>query len=444
MKRIAIVSNSPEAIEQIRQLADTVFKPETTTYKIFCYQNVSEIKDIVLDNQDELNGWIFSGETPHHHAKPYLQESTPATHCILNGLEFFRYLLYSLYHSPSHELRVSADLPLYSADSWERALDEAAIPHDSVYIHRYNSASIDEDWSEVAEIHRAHYTSGRVDTILTSSTKVHCALDEMGIPVTQMHGSSFTIKNALLHLHDQIARQRLQYNRVALIRLEVADIEHMMSVFPGSLRFQTTELRIREKILGLCQELPGSYLTAKDHNSYEIFASRGIIEPNSTALYQLIENIRLTLNVDMIAGIGYGLTAFDAQRNAFHALSYARQKNPIQSVVAIDYDGTIVENVGTKKALTFAAASTNPRLLERLDSAGVGIKNYQKIAAIAQSLGRAFTSSEVALQMDTTERNARRILKSLLDAELINCVGEESLATRGRPTKKYQLNPVFL
>ena len=66
-----------------------------------------------------------------------------------------------------------------------------------------------------------------------------------------------------------------------------------------------------------------------------------------------------------------------------------------------------------------------------------------RISAIAKKIGHGFTSSEIAQQMGVTDRNARRIIKNLLTAGLVICVGEESLSTRGRPTKKYRMNPDF-
>lgn len=444
MKTIGIVSNSPEALQHIRAVADSVFKPHSTHYETYCYKNTSEIKDIILNHVANTTGWVFSGETPYYHAQPFLPQDTASVYCILNGLEFFRYLLQCLYHSPTHELRVSVDLPKRSIGDWQTALNEAHIPHDQIYICYYDSSKVDQKIHTIVTQHQQLWQQSAIDCVLTSSTKVHDLLKAQDIPVVQMHGSTFTIRNALVTLHERIMRHRLQQNQVALIRIEPTDIDRLFSAGLGSLRIQTDDLRIKEKILTLCQQFHGSYLVQKDTGRYDIFASRGIIEDNFPQIQALLDDIRLSLNMELSAGIGFGYTTFDAQRNAFHALEYCRSQTPCQPLVSIDADGTIQENIGTEKSLTFTSASTNKELLKKLDSVGVGIKNYTRIAAIAQKLNHPFTSNEIAQHMDVTNRNAHRVLANLLKADLIRCIGEEALSSRGRPTKKYQMNPEFL
>lgn len=184
-------------------------------------------------------------------------------------------------------------------------------------------------------------------------------------------------------------------------------------------------------------------MVEKENGRFEVFATRGIIERNAHKIRNAIEDIRLSLTIDVMAGIGFGYVAFDAQRNAWRALSYGKQQEPRQAMVAIDMNNNIKENMGTEHPLTFTSSLENPDILKRLESVGVGTRNYMRIWAIAQKLGHGFTSNELAQQMGVTDRNARRIIKNLLAAELVICVGEEALTTRGRPTKKYSMNPKF-
>lgn len=443
MKTFGIVSNSPEVLKQIQDVAATVFNPNTTTYKTYCYENTSEIPSMIQDGAASIEGWIFSGETPLGHAKPYISKNTPAVSCILNGLEIYRYLLRCLALSESHEIRVSIDLPEIGARDWEVAIKEAGVPCSQIYLSSYDSMHIEQAVDTVVAQHESLWQAGKIDRVLTSSTKIHQALDRLHIPVIQMHGSTFTIRNALMKLKEKRMHQRLVESEVALVRMEIANIEKVMLSSSGSLQFQMQMLRLKEKILELCQNLQGSYLSEKDSGRFEIFASRGIIERNAHKIREAIEDIRLNLKIEVIAGIGFGYVAFDAQRNAWRALSYGKQQEPYQEIVAIDINGNIQENLGTDHPLIFTAALENPEIISRLESVGVGTRNYMRISAIAKKIGHGFTSNEIAQQMGVTDRNARRIIKNLLQAQLVICVGEESLSTRGRPTKKYRMNPEF-
>ncbi|MBS4912595.1 MAG: hypothetical protein KHZ77_00315 [Veillonella sp.] len=443
MKIFGIMSNSREVLTQIEEVANTVFNPKTTSYKAYCYENTSEIPHIIQSEMDVVDGWIFSGETPLEHAKPYMSKETPAVSCNLNGLEIYRYLLQCLALSKHHELRVSIDLPLIGVKIWNTVIEESGISFDKVHLVSYDSMHIDENDANVATEHKALWDAGKIERVLTSSTKIRKELERLNIPVIQMHGSNFTIHNALLKLKEKRMQRRLVENEVALMRIETIDIEKLMVTSTGSLQFQMLMLRLKEKILELCQELQGSYMVEKENGRFEVFATRGIIERNAHKIRNAIEDIRLSLTIDVMAGIGFGYVAFDAQRNAWRALSYGKQQEPRQAMVAIDMNNNIKENMGTEHPLTFTSSLENPDILKRLESVGVGTRNYMRIWAIAQKLGHGFTSNELAQQMGVTDRNARRIIKNLLAAELVICVGEEALTTRGRPTKKYSMNPKF-
>ena len=443
MKTFGIVSNSPDVLKQIQEVAASVFNPKTTIYKTYCYQNTREIPGIIQDGCAEIEGWIFSGETPYAHAEPYLPKNMPAVSCILNGLEIFRYLLQSLALSKVHVLRISIDLPEIASPDWITAMQESGVPFDQVHLHYYDAMHIDQNIHSVVNFHNTLWQAGKIERVLTSSTKVRQTLERLHIPVIQMHGSTFTIRNALLKLKERRMHQHLIESEVALTRIETVNMEKLLLASSGPLQFQMKLLHLKEKILELCQNLHGSYLAEKDNGRFEIFASRGIIERNAGKIRKAIEDIRLNLNIEVSAGIGFGYTAFDAQRNAWRALSYGRQQDPRQDVIAIDINGNIQENLGTEHPLTFTASLENPEILSRLESVGVGTRNYMRISAIAKKIGHGFTSSEIAQQMGVTDRNARRIIKNLLTAGLVICVGEESLSTRGRPTKKYRMNPEF-
>lgn len=443
MKIFGIVSNNASVILQIRSIANEVFNPEKTRFQSFCYQETNELPDIIHKNP-QISAWIFSGETPYHHAEKYIPHNIPAVYCTLNGAEIFRYLLQSLSHSPTHELRLSIDLPQTQVADWRVALEEADISCKHIYMHYYNSYKIDEEACHTVAVHEQHWQKHEIDQVLTSSTKVRQALEKENIPVIQMHGSRFTIVNSLLKLRENRLRQKLIATEVALIRIEIIDIEKRMLAAANSLDFQMQTIHVKEKVLELCQDLYGCYPVEKDAGRWEIFGTRGIIENNTTKMVQKINEIRLKFNIEVNAGIGYGYTAFEAQRNALKAMLYGRQQKPLQLLVAIDREGNVQENLGTNNAAAFPTSITNPDILQRLEKAGVSARSYLRILTLANQLGHDFSAAEIAQQMGVTERNIRRIIKSLLANELVICVGEASLSTRGRPTKKYRMNPKFI
>ena len=438
MYTIGILSNSPSYLAQIHDEATQIFNELTTLLLTFTYTNTTEIKDLI-EAHPEVDGWMFSDEMTYLHGQQYVKPHTPMTYCQLNRLEFFHFLLVALYQSPSHELRVSVDFPESNATEWSAALTEAHISPEPLKWCTYDALQIDNLFSDITKSHQVHWQNGQIDRVLTSSPKVYDALQASGVPVLQMRGSTFTIQSALATLREQITRQELMNNQVAIVRFEVTDIEKLLSIIPADLRFQLLELRIKESMINLCKDLHGSYLSDKDSGRYEIFASRGIIEENIPTIAKTLANVRDTLSVEMTAGIGIGFTAFEAQRHAFQALAYGRRQTPAQSIVSIDTDGTIIELPHTEDALRFTASVSDPKLLEVLKSVGVGVKNFNRLKAVAEKMPNGFTPAELADHLSVTDRSARRLLANLAEVKLVEVIGEEATAERGRPTKRYKL-----
>ena len=439
MKRIAVVSNSPDSIEQITQISAEVFGKKTTKFVPLLYQELNDLKDFFAQHRSDVDGWMFSGETPYSFLASDFDATTHAVYCARTGTDIYRYFLHALYHSPRHDLHVSVDFPSTSIEHYHTALAEIDVPTDNVHLFTFTPETLDTTYQNIIRQHLTLWKSGLIDCTFTSSRKISQGLRAEGVNVIQMRSNQLEIRQAALLLHDKLMRQLMQNNQVAILRLELLDSESFLSIPDGSFRLQITNLKIKEHILYLCQKMTGCYLVEKDNGRYEIFASRYTIETHFVQIKDALKNIHLALNVDMVGGIGYGETASHAQNNAVRAIAYGRMQNPAQALVAIDSNGVITENPGAEEIFSFSTASDDPELLRRLDAVGIGIRNYHKIAAIANDMNRPFTSADIAQQIHTTDRNARRILARLLEAKLIVCVGEEALSSRGRPTKKYSL-----
>jgi hypothetical protein len=183
------------------------------------------------------------------------------------------------------------------------------------------------------------------------------------------------------------------------------------------------------------------YLLDKGTGVYEIFSSRGAVQREITMLQDTIEQLILAVNIDVpiTAGIGFGETVFAGEINAHRALRNTREQKGARVVIVQD-DGKMVEVVNYNKALSYEFYSNDTDLLKKLNKVSVGIKTYRKIENIVQRMGwGSFSNSQLAAQMSVTERNVRRIMTSLCEAGLVEQVGEEYAAARGRPNKLYQI-----
>ena len=446
MYLIGVVSNSQVAINSMISIAKEEFGEDVAKFTPFRYVELTDLQTIIQSHQGLIDGWLFSGENPYSIALPYLEEDTPAVPCLMSGMEIYRYLLYCLYHSPTHELRLSIDLPASTKADWQTMMDDLQIgpkpvSFEHVHVHFFDHRKIDTAYPSIAAKHIELACSGEVDAIITSSmrvTNVLAGTKKLSVPFYKTYGGHFTIRTALSQLKEQLMQRHLIGNQVASIRINVTKSDALYRTNSDAIQANIIDLKIKKYVLDLCQKLHSSYLTQRDLGRYDIFASRSTVESSLPAIHDTLLQIRLYTDIEMSAGIGFGSTMASSQRNAIQAFSYGRETHPVQLVTVIDDTGMIQENAGTPKELSYSLSTTDPILLDKLEQASVSIKNYTKAVAIGRAFNRPFTSAELAQEMHVTERSARRILTKLLSVSLVHCVGEETSGLRGRPSKKYQ------
>lgn len=435
---IGVISNAPKAIEKIITIAQTKFSAETTAFIPIVYHHIDEIPQLLLQYKETVNAWFFSGPNPYNIAKPYMSANDIAVYRPVTGNEIYKYFLEALYRHPNKRLRISMDMPELNMKEYQLAMEELQIPKDEIYCYQY---PVKFDADTIVNHHLQLWKADKVDTIFTTTYATYLRLKALNAPVERDDHSAIAILNATETLAGMLNGSSLKKSQVALVMIEVFDVEKTFTTMNNSYKFQMLNLKIKEQLLNLCQHLNGCYLAAQDNGRYEIFASRGIIEDNIAIIQRTLEEIDLHLHTEMIAGIGFGTTAFSAQSNAYRATVYGKNHKSVKQVILIDNDGTITECVGNAgQEISYDVFTNDGELLEKLASANVGIKTYKRLVATVNHLNwDSFTSAQLALQLNVTERNIRRILAGLAFGGLITCIGEESLSTRGRPTRKYTL-----
>lgn len=437
MQKIGVVSNSSETIERIIANGQDLFPTASATFVSFVYQRPEEVKALFLKQKANMDGWIFSGPNPYHFAEPYMDEHDNAVFCPVTGIEVYKYLLECLYQREDKKLRISIDMPTPILYYYQMALDEVDIPQDEIQYCKY---SLPPDVEMVTQTHLKRWRAGEVDTILTTLQDVYQRIYAMKAPVRRIVPSTVGIRSVIEILREKMNGAQLKKSQVGLIILECNDVSALTDKLENSYQFQLFDLKVRERLLKLCQMIDGCYLSGTGGERYEIFASRGLIEDNIQVIGHVLEDIQLHLGVTMAAGIGFGTTAFNAQSHAYRAIHYGKGRQGAAQIVVVDADGRITEQAGTTAALQYDSYLDDAALLERLGVANVGVKTYQKLLAIVRHMDwQEFTAAQLAAQLEVTERNARRILSGLARTGLVACAGKEALSMRGRPTQKYQL-----
>lgn len=435
MQKIGVVSSSLHTIEHIINVAKDMKETKLAEFIPFPYTEIEEVPDILIENKPKIDGWLFSGPNPYTAAKNHWDNEENTAFGLITGNEIFRCILELACEKKSTALRISVDCPRSDAAAIRESLEESNVPKKMVTFYEYDIPFVFED---IIKQHLKLWESGQIDGVGTTLYKVQMELEKRKIPVRRLMASTASIRQAVSVLMEKLNGLYFKNSQVGLEIIEISNFEKTIEKAGDSYKLQLLELKIKERLLKLCQGVNG-YLSEKGNGRYEIFSSRGLLEQQAQVLRETIDEISLALDTDIVAGIGFGTTVFTAQLNACRAVRQGKEKGNRGIVIVAD-DGKIIESAGQGQELTYRAFSEDKALLECLTIANVGIKTYQKIYAIVHKMNwESFTAAALATQLGVTDRNVRRILTGLLNAELVECVGEEAFASRGRPTKKYQL-----
>ena len=429
MPRIGIVGPA----SSIERILDVASKMELKLDFIpFPYTETQAAANIVKTNQTYIDGWLFSGPAPLIVAQSVLAPSAIFACCLNIGASLYRCFIQLSQELNRPVGKVSIDMP--EEVEIDEALAEIQLPRSNMHLMFYNRHF---NVLDLVNYHKELFLSGQADGAITSLEAVYLALKALGIPVWRNTPTKMEIKLTLQIISEKITASYFKNTQVGLEIIDVELHSKVDKMLKSPYELQYLELDIKRTLLQLSKKLDG-YLIEKGSGRYEIFSSRGAVEREISALQDTIEEIRLQADVPVWVGIGFGETFYAAEVNGYNAVNHAKLKQC--GIVMIKDDGVLVEAVGKEDELQYEYYSQDSNLLAKLKQAGVSIKIYRKIMMIIKRMGwDSFTVSQLAEQLAVTDRNVSRIVSGLLRAELVQCIGEEAPAVRGRPSKMYQL-----
>ncbi|MCC5463940.1 hypothetical protein [Pelosinus baikalensis] len=433
MHRIGVIG--PErTVERILEVAADV--SHEVEFIPFPYDDEMEIQRILQEHRSQVKGWLFSGPVPYIIAQEYIEADDTVAYCQTMGGGFYLCCLQMAFEHKVVLERISVDFIEAEVDI-EQLLRATGIPWSDVYIKYYNRQY---DPEEIIQFHLQLWREGKIDGVITALRSVMNALQKEDVPVYHFTLSEREIYQSIKIIIEKVQSSYFKNTQVGLVIIEISSYGEIIARAKTPYDLQILELRLKAILLPLCKSLDG-YLLDKGTGVYEIFSSRGAVQREITMLQDTIEQLLLAINIDVpvTAGIGFGETVFAGEINAHRALRNTKEQKGARIVIVQD-DGKMVEVVKNNKALSYEFYSNDTELLKKLNRVSVGIKTYCKIENIVQRMGgSSFSISQLAAQMSVTERNVRRIITSLCEAGLVEQVGEEYAAARGRPNKLYQI-----
>ncbi|PEL10476.1 hypothetical protein [Bacillus sp. AFS017336] len=400
----------------------------------FAYDEPVETKEIVKKHDRDVDVWLFSGQLPYNIAKKLLHSSEKLLYIPHTEATVYKSLLNIMYFTGKLIRRLSVDMPIYS-NLLEDALLQLNTPFEQLYIKKLEEEEIDLEG--ILQFHLELWESNKTEGVLTNFPYIYQELKKREIPVEWISTSRVDIRQTLKLLREKVKGLYFKDSQIAVEFVEIENFESIIKKSKSPYHLQHIELRIKNVLLTLCERLNGS-LIEKGYGKYLIYSSRGAIEREIKMLENTIEQLSLESDSKVSVGIGFGETVFSAEKNAIESIQQSKEMNK-RKILIVQGNGEIIESFGSEEEISYAYRTDDQELLQKLKLGNISVKTFHKIENLIKRMGWSdFTTKNLAEQLNMTERNARRIVADLCEVELLECIGEESLSYRGRPSKIYR------
>ncbi|USK36602.1 hypothetical protein LIT25_28065 (plasmid) [Bacillus sp. F19] len=408
--------------EYTKELAEISIVP-------FIYKNPNEVVD-QIESAKYCDVLLFSGVLPYYFARTALLTYKKPSVYISNDEYMVSISIFRLLYSEGFPLdRISIDLPDRSI--LLQCLHDFQLDEKNLWVIDYpfilnNEVSSSFSTKEIVCYHEQLHKQGKVDITLTSIHAVYDALLSKGIKCQKMIDPK---KNILNTIHEAVVKSKLyqtEQSQVAVgyILVEAEEVEDFLA---------------HDILLHFDSEFEGTIQYIED-GLFVFYSTRGTME-KATSFYQTYPLNHYMNNHPLITikmGIGFGLTSNEAKRNAKIALSHAEKHQSKNIAFIVTDDERIIGPLGEKTSKEYQLKSEDKRIQEMSKKAGISVAKFNHFLHFINNLPvNRFTAEDISENFNVTRRTAERLMKKLIEQQLVIKIGEEQLHQQGRPRAIY-------
>lgn len=429
--RIGVVGPE-DSVDQIMKAGGHFKELELVPY---VYKQTEETEEIINHNKGWIAQWFFSGQAPYYYAlsKGLITEEE-GSFTPLNGSS----LLGTLLQAFVKEGRILQHLSLdtLQMEEVEKVKDYFSLHDLSIQSNSYSGYMPAE---EMIDFHKKLFTAGEIDAAITCIKSVYTALMEMGIPAYRVVPSELAVQRALGFIKERAQSSWFRKSQLVILGVEVIHTTTSGGEHEFSFKVKHQELELKRVLLDFVEKINGSIVHLGDGLFY-IYTTRGELElfTKIKSIQSIIDECYVNSRLSVRIGIGYGQTVLAAEEHVRIAFRHAREEK-VPVVITINEDKEVSKYLDEKDPVAFQARNKGIEWEKIFKDASISSALAAKIASLAQHYEKlSLSSQDLARWLNSTERNARRILAEMERIGIAKVVGQESIG-RGRPRKVYEL-----
>ncbi|WP_210366663.1 hypothetical protein [Bacillus sp. REN3] len=403
----------------------------------YIYKETKETEEIIREHEADTDLWFFSGQAPYYYARSRgLISEENAQYPPLYGSSLLGILLEAYIKTGGFK---NASLDTIKQSELDALRNTYFLGDLNIYSYSYDEY---KPAKEIIGFHQKLYEEGKTEIAFTCLQEVCESLKEKGIPCYRVIPSPIAIKLVLRYLRERGQSDFYKRSQIAIMGLEVIHSTSSLEERYFTYEMKRQELEIKQVMLDHAEKVQGSFVQIGD-GLFFIYTTRGEMDIHfqESSVYSLINEAEINSKLKVRIGIGYGLTAYDAEQNVRLALQYARDHHS-STVISVDEKKQIQEHneESGNLNLSFGQRKWGEEWEERFKDAKISLAVVAKIEYLARHYKKNnVTAQEISRWLKRTERNSRRILAELERLGLAKVVGEEQPGQRGRPRKVYEL-----
>jgi len=398
------------------------------------YEQETEAPQLARQAANDADVLLFTGPYPYELAKNELQLQVPSLYIPQTGSGLYGSLL---------QMEIKYGLTALSIDSLgkdlvESMLEELDEPDLKLTLFEGDYRATKE---ELLQFHREQYRTGRARCALTALGSVAKQLREEGVPCNWLLPSKQDIAVTLERAMLAAESQRSKESQIVMGLIHIDNFVQLADSQKSEHVVQRLKLEIHHLVLNFVEHLDG-HLTQLAINKFSFVTTRGIFE-RATKGYKeisLAKKAKRKFDLQISMGIGFGQSANEAGKHANHSLRLARDGGGNICFIVGD-EGSVIGPLEVSEQRDNEFVVIDPALQKKAESAGMTSLYLSKLVTHMTRFGKSdYYAQELADALGVTLRSVHRFLLMWMDAGLVDIIGEEKGASRGRPKLKYRIS----
>ncbi|WP_318618300.1 hypothetical protein [Sporosarcina sp. YIM B06819] len=430
MYKVAVVGPS-QSVDRILTLAREIEKE--LEFVPYIYSKTNEVKDFVLNPDRPVDFWLFSGYIPYQIAVNATGMNEAFVFIDSSELSIYKGILNLSNEIGKIPERVSIDM--VSSFHFDEEFTQLEKELGKAFIKEFD---VEIEAEELLDFHYGLWKRNEIEVALTCYPTVYESLREAGVPAYWLSPSRNEIYQTIRMFFEKIKTSYYKDTQISFNMIEIVEYDAIKEKMKESYQLEYLELHLKKTFIQLCETLDG-LLIEQGNGRYVIFSTRGAVEREIRTLKEIVNYLSLEADSTVAVGIGFGQTVFTAEVNANRAIRESKDKGK-QEIVIIQEDGTMIDAAGKDEELVYSYRTDDNEFVKKLQEGKISVKTFKRIESLIRKMDWAhFTTKDLAIHLNMSERNAQKIVSDLCKVDLAVCVGEESHYSRGRPVKVYQL-----